>query len=291
MHSSTVIDDATNNPRMKIAELQMMLSNDANKDKCLLLVEGADDRKFYSQFVDDKHIVISVLDGCFYMPQILSSANEKPTLSNRVLGIKDSDFDFCIEKDYGIDNLFTTDTHDWETMVMSEECENHVAIEALGRKEGGLFAKVMSDLTDYSYVKFFNEVEVCGKNLDGIRFRGFSISRVYDGYNPCCIGQCLSELKKYGNNSSLAHFPSLEAVEQFKQDHLNLNLSHLTCGHDVIHGIVCRLTFLKGSSPEIGAADIGSLFRASCTMDFFKQTNLYKEVLNWSISHFLVWAA
>lgn len=292
MPNSTVTAGVANNPAAKVTELQMLLSNDANKDKCIMLVEGVDDRKFYTQFVDENHVVMYVLDGCFFMPQILTLANAKQTLSNKVIGIKDSDFDQLTGKNYGIDYLFTTDTHDWETMVMSNECEDHVSIEALGKKEAGLFARVMSDLINYSYLKFYNEIEVCGKSLDGILFKGFPISKIYDGNNPCDLENSLQELRRHGNNATLAHYPTVELMNQFKQKYNGLNLYHLTCGHDVIHGIVCRLTFLRGRTPEIGYLNIERLFRASCSNDFFKKTRLYQLVQDWSVKHHTtVWAA
>ena len=55
MPKSTVTAGVANNPEVKVAELQMLLSNEANKNKCIILVEGVDDRKFYTQFAEESH--------------------------------------------------------------------------------------------------------------------------------------------------------------------------------------------------------------------------------------------
>ena len=292
MTGNTVTAGVANIPGSKVAEMRMMLSTDANKGKQIALVEGADDRKFYKRFVSDSYVVINVLESCFYMPDILTMSNQSTTLKDRVIGIKDADFDHITGKQYGLDNLFTTDTHDWETMVMTNECEKNVTIEALDRKEDCLFEQVMEDLTDYSYLKLYNAVEVCGKGLDGILFKGFALSNIYDGSAPCSIDVALNAVKSYGNNARLAHFPKEEDIAQIKQSFQKLDYRQLTCGHDVIHGVVCRLTHLRGCSPTIGYSDIEMLFRTSCTNDFFKMTNLYRQVEAWSLAHnTIVWAA
>lgn len=292
MTGNTVTAGVANIPGSKVAEMQMMLSTDANKEKRIVLVEGADDRKFYKRFVSDSHVVINVLEGCFYMLDIIALSNRYSALKDKIIGIKDADFDHITGKQYGLDNLFTTDSHDWETMVMTNDCESNVAIEALERREDGLFEQVMKDLTDYSYLKLYNAVEVCGKGLDGILFKGFTLANIYDGSSPCRIDVSLNAVKAHGNNARLAHFPHEEDIDSLKHTFTGLDYRQLTCGHDVIHGVVCRLTHLRGSSPTIGYSDIEMLFRTSCTKDFFSTTNLYQQVEAWAQTHnTVVWAA
>ena len=292
MIENTVTAGVANVPDSKVAEMRMMLSTDANKGKRMVLVEGADDRKFYRRFVSDSHIVINVLEGCFYMPDILTLSNQSTALKDRIIGIKDADFDHITGKHYGLDNLFTTDTHDWETMVMTSDCENNVSIEALGRTEVGLFEQVMRDLSDYSYLKLYNTVEVCEKRLDGILFKGLTLANIYDGSAPCRIDVTLNTVKAHGNNARLAHFPKSEDIDKIKHSFPGLDYKQLTCGHDVVHGVVCRLTHLRGNSPTIGSSAIEMLFRTSFTKEDFRTTRLYQQVEAWALAHdTVVWAA
>ncbi len=291
MAVSTVTEAIANKINAKISELQMMLSSNANFGKCVILVEGVDDRKLYSSFINDSQIIINVLGGCYHMPEILSMIENNKVLKNKVIGIKDADFDHITGKTYPLDNLFETDTHDWETMMLTKECEDKVTIEALDEKTSGLFNKVMKDLSNYSYIKFYNEVEILSKNLDGILFEGFCISKVYDGEKPCEMDESLLKVKKHGNNEALAHYPSDRDIDSFKRRFQAPDLMQLTCGHDLIHGIVQRLTKIKGVSPKIGYNDICRMFRVSCTMAFFRTTQLYQAVFEWAHKHnVIVWA-
>ena len=292
MSGSTVTAVVAKLPASKVKELSMMLSTDENKDKNIMLVEGPDDRKFYARFISEVHVTFNVLKSCCYMPAILDLVNKDTTLCDRVIGIKDADFDHIIGKTYGLNNLFLSDTHDWETMALTNECERNVAIEALGHNEVGIFDKVMRDLTNYSYLKLHNQEEICEKGLDGINFRNFAIHRIYDGHTACDVEVCLREIKNHNNNAKLVHFPDKKDIDTIRKKYPTPDLLQFTCGHDIIHGVVRRLTYLKGSSPEIGDKEIARQLRTSFSIELFKKTRLYSEVLAWAVSKkTVVWAA
>ena len=292
MTGSTVTESIASIPASKASEIKMILSTDANKDKCIMLVEGVDDRKFYGRFVSDDTIEINVLDSCYYMSEILQLTNADATISDRVIGIKDADFDHITGKNYALENLFITDTHDWETMVMTSSCECCVAMECLERKEPGLFNQVMKNLVNYSYARLYNEIEVLEKGLDGILFRGLTFSDFYDGENDCELQGSLAAIKAHGNNARLAYFPSEADIIGIKERYPEIDLFQLTCGHDVINGLVCRCTKLKGRSPEAGKKDIARIFRTSYSVDSFKTTTLYQQVDGWANAHAkIVWTA
>ena len=95
----------------KVKEISMMLSTEENKGKNMMLVEGPDDKTFYAHYVSEEHIVFNVLKGCYYMAQILALVNKDAVLCDRVIGIKDADFDRVRGKTYPLPNMFMTDTH------------------------------------------------------------------------------------------------------------------------------------------------------------------------------------
>lgn len=292
MSKSTVLDSTANTPASKVAELSLLLSNDANKDKCVLLVEGPDDRKFYSFYTDDKHVVLDVQEGCGLIPSILSLLATGSPYKDRIIGIKDADFDHIKGVVNSLDTLFVTDTHDWETMTMTEDCEAKVSIEVIDEKYDHVFDIVMSDISNYSYLKLFNDVEICGKGLDGIRFKGFPISRIYDGLNPCSIESCLQEVKNYGNNVSLNHFPQPIDITAFKQKYSQVELIQITCGHDIIHSLVCKFASILRKQPKDGYTTIEKLFRISYSKQYFEQTSLFQKIKMWSeANNRIIWAA
>ena len=285
MTGSTVTASISSIPASKASEIKMMLSTDANKNKCVILVEGVDDRKFYGRFISDDTIEINVLNSCYHMPEILRLTNADAAIQDRVIGIKDADFDHITGKNHALDNLFVTDTHDWETMVMTETCESCVAMECLDKKEQGLFDQVLHHLVNYSFTKLYNEVEVVDKGKDGISFRGLKLSDFYDGENECDLKESLNTVKAHSNNARLVHFPSEVDISSFMTRYPNVNLYQLTCGHDVIDGIVCWCTKIKGRRPEAGKRDIARIFRTSYTIEVFRTTSLYQTIDAWGNSH------
>lgn len=292
MPRNTVLENAANDVRSKVVELELLLKNEANSGKCILVLEGPDDQLFYAKYVDNKNVIFSIAKGCYYMPELLSQSQQNTVLKDCVIGIKDADFDHVLGKEYGLDNLFLTDTHDWETMTMTEDGEIAVACEALGKTEEGLFLRVMSDIAIYSYIRLYNLVEICEKSLDGILFRDFSFPQIYDGNNLSELSTCIECLKRHGNNASLSFFPSVESVREFVERCPKYDLYQISCGHDIIHGIICRLSFILGHSPEIGHRDIPRILRAAYTKQRFMATRLFVSIETWAKGHGkIVWAA
>ena len=292
MKESTVTAVVEKLPASKVKEISMMLSTDENKGKNMMLVEGPDDKTFYAYYVSEGNVVFNVLKGCYYMPTILELVNKDATMRDRVIGIKDADFDRVTGKKHTIPNLFLTDTHDWETMTLTEESEHNIAIEALNRSEKGMFNKVMNDLMMYSYLKLYNQVEICEKSLAGISFEDFSLSKIYDGNSPCQTEDCLREVSSHNNNSRHAHFPKSADIDRIKASFPTPDLYQFTCGHDVINGVVRRLIHCKGSSTDVGEKEVSRILRTSFRKEIFEQTQLYKAVASWAETHkTVVWVA
>ena len=292
MSGSTVTDFESTMPGVKVTEIKQLLSHEANEGKTVLLVEGQDDKTFYVHYVSESHVVFFVLNTCQYMPEIIKSVKDDAFLFDRVIGIRDADFDRILGKSINVENLFLTDTHDWETMTLTEECERNVTIEALGRTETGVFSKVLSDLKNYSYLKLYNMAEICDKGKEGIRFRDFSISNVYDGKEECKIDKCIEKVKLHHNNKRLAYFPCEADIESIKTAYPNPDLLQFTSGHDVIQAVVQYMICLKGAGTEVGVKETARIFRTSFTKEKFQTTRLYKEIAEWSsLHHTIVWAA
>lgn len=292
MSNSTVTDFESTIPGVKITELKQLISTEANDGKTVLLVEGPDDKTFYVRYVSEPHVVFDVLKGCYYMPDIIRGVENDAILTDRVIGIKDADFDRILGNSYDLNNLFLTDTHDWETMTLTEECERNVTIEALGRTESGVFEKVMKDLKNYSYLKLYNITEIYEKGKEGISFQDFSISNVYCGNEECKVEKCLEKVKAHNNNFRHAHFPCEEDIEHFKKSFPNPDLFQFTCGHDLIQGIVQLMIHINGTSVGVGDKETSRILRTSFTKDMFQATQLYQDIVNWSATHHtVVWAA
>lgn len=148
-----------------------------------------------------------------------------------------------------------------------------------------MFDKVMNDLLMYSYLKLYNQVEICEKSLAGISFEDFPLSKIYDGNSPCLKEDCLREVSNHNNNSRHVHFPKIADIDRIKATFPSPDLFQLTCGHDVINGVVRRLIHCKGSSTDVGEKEVSRILRTSFRKEIFEQTQLYKAVASWAETH------
>ncbi len=277
--------------KSKVKELSMLLNNDINKKKCALIVEGPDDKKFYSIFTNSTSVVVYPAGGCPYLLEILNIIDNNQELRTKVLAIKDADFDYLEERTYDYDNLFMTDEHDWETMTMTDDSEKKIAIEFLDKESNGLFVQVMSDLSNYSYIRYYNDCAVRERNENGILFEGLKIKSFYDGSCAVDLRKVLDILKSHGNNDKLDVFPNVSTIKAFKYKHQVSNLRQLSRGHDVVDALGYHINSLAGKKINVNRDIISKMLRAGFSNHDFVATKLYKDIYQWSESHgYRIWA-
>ncbi|KOR90376.1 DUF4435 domain-containing protein [Paenibacillus solani] len=80
-----------------------------------LIVEGNKDYKFYNKFVT-KEISIKEAWGCEKVKSIINILKERNY--NRAIGVIDSDFSVILEETIDCDEVFVTDFHDIEVMML-----------------------------------------------------------------------------------------------------------------------------------------------------------------------------
>lgn len=289
MPRSTVIEE--NRLKSKVEEISMLINNDINNGKCALIVEGADDKKFYSFFINSSNVVVRPADGCSNLLGILNLICNKQELKDKILAIKDADYDYIEERTYNYDNLFMTDEHDWETMTMTDDSERKIAIEFLDKESNGLFLQVMSDLSNYSYIRYYNDCAVRERNANGILFEGINIESFYDGSCSVDLLKVLDILKLHGNNNKLDDFPSISTIEDFKCKHPVSDLKQLSRGHDVVDALGYHINSLAGKKINVNRDIISKMLRAGFSNHDFVATKLYKDIYHWSESHgYRIWA-
>ena len=286
MPKSTVLEESYYDLKTKVKGISMLFDTDVNKDKCALIVEGPDDKKFYSNYVNSSNVIVCVCvaEGCYNLLEILNMVNKNLELKNKIIAIKDADFDHIAGRTYEYDNLFMTDTHDWETMTMTDDVERKISNEYLDEGKTGLFEQVMSDLLYYSYIRYYNDWIHCEKQEKGILFKGLNIESIYNGVNAVDLLSILEIIKSHGNNSKLDNFPNDLTIETFKTEHPVLDLKQLSRGHDVVGALRCWIKVRK-KGKNINDNVISIMLRTGFSKQDFMATKLYKDINQWSESH------
>ena len=263
-----------------------MCNHEANEGKVFVLVEGSDDEKIYRRFLSEQQVTFYITKNCLYVVELLRALKTTPALKNRLIGIKDADFDHILHRSYpDLENLFLTDYHDIEMTILSKEFENALKAEYTLPEPTSLIEKVEEDLKSLSYLRLYNEVTLTenkemGIDLDGINFNDITYSKLYDGKNPIACDLCLCYVKSKCNNARLSHFPTNETMDTFTNKYKSLELRQLTRGHDLVYALQVRLQELSGNDPH-GYNGLCLILRSTCTQENFEKTILYHHLNEW----------
>ncbi len=263
-----------------IANVVMMLSS--QHDGSSLLVEGSSDAKLYERFVacDQCRIIIS------WNRQVLEKALEileKRGFKN-ALGVADADFDNLMPPPGRNKNLFLTDTHDLETMILSSP-----ALEKILKEFGSKKKLVCCDARD--------DLLRCGIEIGALRwisvkdklslkFEGLNLTKFIDRTTLALNFKVL--IKTIKNNSS-KHGLS-EATVAKKRGELDLTKCSpwdICCGHDLVEILAFGFR-RKFGTRNISCDYLEATLRVGYELAYFKTSLLYKSIKTWEKTNSLV---
>jgi hypothetical protein len=266
-----------------VQEVKDEICHPANAGKVCVAVEGDDDISLYGKFLNSQLVYFSPTGVCLFIVPILE---QLPEYNSQLIGIKDADFDYLRGVNYTLPNLFLTDTHDAETMMLQRSIINDIVYEYTHQQMPNIVNDAFGALEWYSYLQYYNTEIITSVNNDGIRFKGLSISKLFDGSTPICCADCLDIVKHYADNQRLMHFPTEVQLQSFKSQKATTEMFNLHRGHDVTRciGIMIRChTYPKGKM--IGDDDIPRQLRIRYLFTDFQTTHLYEKLDSWGRAH------
>ncbi len=259
-----------------INSIRLQLRHPSGKKKIWIIVEGETDQKLYSKLIDADHVEIEISHGG--LSSLLKTVYRLAEETNRVIGIRDTDFLHLEEDMDNIDNIFLTDFHDAEMMIVS--CDNackQVFAEFLTEEKNpaAVREKLLLSIKFISGVRWLNDLLKLELN-----FKGFSFGNFYDGRTILLNeNDCLTEIIKRSPNmkSEITHEQVYMKIKEVS------NLFDLCNGHDFckIFAIYVNSRLKKGKK-EINDIRVSEAFRISYRFDDFKKTNLYKKLKGWA---------
>lgn len=261
----------------KIQEIRSLCRHEMYMDKVVVIVEGDDDKKIFEKFIDTEKAFLYAAKGCIWVVKVVKGLNERTEFNDRVIGIKDADFDHILSKDHGVPNLFVTDFHDIEMTLISNDFENGIYAECGIHNYSNILIKVAEDIKNVSFIRLYNQIKVNGDDeLDGINFDGLAMNSIYDGTNPVDLSMCLNHIKARGNQDK-SWFPEDTDITNLESSYINVNLRQLTRGHDLMYGLLVKIKALTGHD-KIGYKDLCLAFRFHLRQDMFMRTQLYTDI-------------
>lgn len=254
----------------------------------VLIVEGSSDKKFYANFIDDQQCHIEVApdrpDAKANALALLSKLEKAGFLG--ILAIVDADFSFLESKTPGSPNLFLTDYHDLELLLIISPALKKVLTEF------GSEAKVNTFIINRKK-EIVNALLESGSQIGRLRWLNyledlsltFDESTITSYLNKDTLEVDVTKMVTVIKNKSQKHhlneqelLAKMQTI-QFETDYF----SQVCCGHDVTNILSIGLRKVLGSNnaSEVDADRIESSLRLAYEASFFALTVLYKSIKQW----------
>jgi len=251
------------------------------KKGVFVVVEGETDRAFYSYFFNSEVCSFKEASGKQNVIQVLRNLSGV----KRVLGIVDADFWNITGGKPNIPNLFTTDTHDAETMVVKSDAfkktinnnSNLDKLESFMREEGLIDIReaLIKSSIEIGYIRLAAEKEKVWLNFKNIKLSDH-ISEEDMSINNDAL---LTELRRNTNNP-INIIKIKERICELKKQ--NLDIWSLINGHDFVEILSFALEHKFGySNRRYFPSEIEKGLRQAFETSNFSNTILYKNIKNW----------
>ncbi len=254
-----------------INSIRLQINHPSGKDKVWIIVEGITDQLLFSKLFHRRNVEIEISYGG--LNSLLKAVSELLEETDRVIGIRDADFLHLEKIKEPPENIFLTDYHDVEMMLIAcDKAYSQVAAEYL--KQEILRDKILQSIAFIAGIRWINDS--CDLELN---FKGLGFGNFYDG-NTAELDEekCLNEIIKRSPNKK--EELSKEDVE-FKIENVS-DYFNLCNGHDFHKALA--LIVSSNSKKGINDAEIGKEFRIAYRFEDFQQSDLYKRLIKWSDS-------
>ena len=244
----------------KVADVKSLFDTHVNDGKVIVVVEGPDDKDVYEKVMDTNAVCFYVDNNCDKHFVILDALNRQ--YGERLLAIKDADFDRLDGAVNPYPNLLLTDTHDMEGMIVAE-CLPVLQGEDAVRCQSINLPEIYAELEDVSYLKWFNHVY-----HHGINFSETALDIDINVYFINCIS-------KTDNVVTVA----LADMFTFKTAHLGVPEKELCNGHDIFERIYIRAK--AANIANFAKKPFFRRLRRAYPKDKFVDTNLFIAIKKW----------
>lgn len=257
----------------KITKIRLLFNSPKLKEKILVIVEGITD-KIYKYLFDCTKVELDYNNSCDGLIKFIDVLNKD--YKDCFIVIKDADFDHLNHVTYNqYDNLFLTDTHDIETMMLSvKDIEKKLAAEFLPNDEEGFVLRCLNHLEPLSYLKWYNIAHHLNLIVKAIK-----VGNVYDGSNKISLKKCETELYKVKINEDRCPCVS-EKVREFIKYNETEDKWNLVNGHDL-----CAALNIFFKDRGYSGGDVAMCLRMAYTTNDFQQTKLYCAIKDWETIH------
>ena len=250
-----------------------------------LIVEGHSDKLIYERLVNKQEVRITIASGKNNAIKALSIL-EKENFC-RVVAVIDADFSRIEQQIPDSNNLFLTDEHDLEMMLIKSAAFDKLLKERGSEEKIAAFSKDIRE----TLLKLGQEIGklrlLSLRNKLDLKFEGLKFGKLIDKEKLSInIDELIRSIKNHSQKLSLDE-------QQIKQDlsvisDENHDPWQLCCGHDFISILaiaLCKVLGTKSNTNVVKEEDLERELRLAYELSYFYQTQIYTLMINWQSNH------
>lgn len=256
-----------------------------------LIVEGQKDYKVYSKFIDESNVRIKEAFGFEKVKLVLHILSELG-FSNKI-GIIDADFSRILEIEHNLEELFLTDYHDIEVMIIKTKALEAVLrtfigntkLENFEKEKGKPIRELVLELgVEIGFLKLANKLYDLGlvfkpHNPEGnqIDYKDF-IER--NSFSFIGKSQLIKTSINYSRNKSISLKSEEEITDAFDKIAVQtFDIDNLVNGHDLsnILFLLMKKTLASRNKMLTDFNSVEDCLSLAYDYDDFKETELYKS--------------
>ena len=248
----------------------------------VLFVEGASDKRVYSQFTVVSSCRVMVANG---KSNVLATLDRLQDVTG-VLGIVDADFERHANNLPIRGNVVVTDLHDLECVMCASpafdklinEYGEETRVVAFRRQYGESLADVMANRT--ATIGFLRWISIC-ENLE-LDFDGLTYSRFVGRQDlKVDVSKLVTEVVNRSQKLRLDKAQLAAKIEQQSTD--PFSPWQVCCGHDILEllSYAFQKTIAARKASDVQHESLERALRLAYEPTFFVGTSLYRDVLAW----------
>lgn len=260
----------------KLNELRLDLSHPKNKNFSFVIVEGDSDIRLFRKLFNLNHCKVETIPGGNY--KVEECVSTFITTYPLVIGIRDADFLHLESQPYKKTNMFLTDYHDMEMMILSEDDVFSALLFEFTTLPQELHQKKREDILlaieHISFVKWLNVKENLAIPVASVNSRNYP--------NTSDIEEFLTSILE---KSTAPKITAIELIlEKFNVlKALKPHLMQLCNGHDFLMAL-SDIVKQSQKGKNVSDESIASTCRVAYTRAHFQKTSLYEQIVSWSES-------
>ena len=272
-------------PASESARYAQVIRGSLQEDKVVVAVEGDDDLRIDRKLFK-KNVVIVPTQGKLRLVNIDKELFD--SYPKNLIAIKDADFDHLNRIPAPHNHIFLTDKHDMEMTMIDCDIIESILSEYISKADNfeslcdgqKIISDLSANLTEYSYIKWMNEIENCSINFDVVTMKGLGAAE-----GKVTIASALEQL--YGNDVN-----SRDEVKKVEENDVTIfiglhpcaNLDLLICGHDFCAALLEWMR-KNGSKANLNRSGLESLIRLQYSREKFYTTTLYQNIHDWELRY------